>query len=428
MNVHGSARFVVLGAMSLLYFLLSAGTFNALGVVLPVMVPALGMNWAQAGLGFTLLGVATGIASLVPAILIRRIGVSLTLIAGAILLAIGFSCLMLARDALPYHIGTTLIGFGYCFCGTVAGVHVISGLFERPSTPIGIYFTLGGAGSVAGPLVFVAVQSWIGDWRAFWLICTVLALVAGAFAAIVTRGSRVKRGGDDATAVNPADWSVREALATPQYWLIVASYSICLTVNITIHSFAAQHFSERGLSHEAAASVISFGALISTIAAASAGVIGEKVHARWLMLGAQAARAIALAAIMLPQNWATLGTYAVMIGLGISFNYVSTAVLLRNYFGARANLVLYSTMCMVSTLAAAGPVIGGYVRDQSGHFLPVFATLAVVTAALIVVVLAMRPPTRANKAGGEPEQQEHERGAHYAPPLAEDGARHAQLG
>ena len=92
MNVHGSARFVVLGAMSLLYFLLSAGTFNALGVVLPVMVPALGMNWAQAGLGFTLLGVATGIASLVPAILIRRIGVSLTLIAGAILLAIGFSC------------------------------------------------------------------------------------------------------------------------------------------------------------------------------------------------------------------------------------------------------------------------------------------------------------------------------------------------
>lgn len=397
MNVHGSARFVVLGAMSLLYFLLSAGTFNALGVVLPVMVPALGMNWAQAGLGFTLLGVATGIASLVPAMLIRRIGVSLTLIAGAVLLAIGFGCLMIAKSALPYHVGTALIGFGYCFCGTVAGVHVISGMFERPSTPIGLYFTLGGAGSVAGPLVFVAVQTWIGDWRAFWLICTLLALLAGAFAAFVTRGDRLKRTDDSASAVDAAGWTAREALATPQYWLVVASYTICLTVNITIHSFAAQHFSERGLSHEAAATVISIGALVSTLAAAGAGVIGEKVHARWLMLGSLAAMTIALASIMVPQSWLSLGIYALMIGLGISFSYVSTAVLLRNYFGARPNLVLYSTMCMVSTLAASGPVIGGYVRDQTGHFIAVFAALAAMTAALIVVVLTMRPPSRAGQ-------------------------------
>lgn len=397
MNVHGSARFVVLGAMSLLYFLLSAGTFNALGVVLPVMVPALGMNWAQAGLGFTLLGVATGIASLVPAILIRRIGVSLTLIAGAILLAVGFGCLMLAKSALPYHVGTTLIGFGYCFCGTVAGVHVISGLFERPSTPIGIYFTLGGAGSVVGPLAFVAVQTWIGDWRAFWLVCTLLALLAGAFAAIVTRGDRLKRDDDGAVALDAAGWTAREALATPQYWLIVASYTICLTVNITVHSFAAQHFSERGLSHEAAATVISMGALVSTLAAAGAGMIGEKVHARWLMLGSLAAMTVALGSLMLPQSWPSLGAYALMIGLGISFSYVSTAVLLRDYFGARPNLVLYSTMCMVSTLAASGPVIGGYVRDQTGHFLAVFAALATMTAALIVIVLTMRPPTRAGR-------------------------------
>lgn len=395
MTVEGSAKIVVLGAMSLLYFLLSAGTFNALGVVLPVMVPALEMNWTQAGLGFTLLGVATGIISLVPAILIRKIGVSLTLIAGTVLLGAGFTCLMLADGAPVYHAGTTLLGFGYCLSGTVAGVHVISRLFDRPSTPIGIYFTLGGAGSVAGPLAFVGVQTWIGDWRVFWLICALLAVVAGVFAAIVTRGNKLKDSSDGYEASDPAPgWTVRDALVTPQYWLIVASYTICLTVNITIHSFAAQHFNERGLSYGGAATVISIGALVSTIAAACAGIIGEKVHARWLMLGSLAAMTIALGSIMIPQSWFSLGLYAVMIGLGISFSYVSTAVLLRDYFGTKPNLVLYSTMCMVSTLASAGPALGGYVRDQTGHFVTVFGTLAIMTTILVAVVLVMRPPSQ----------------------------------
>lgn len=398
MNVQDSAKFVVLGAMSLLYFLLSAGTFNALGVVLPVMVPALKMNWTEAGLGFTLLGVATGIISLVPAILIRKIGVSLTLTAGTALLGAGFSCLMLADGASFYHLGTTLLGFGFCLSGSVAGVHVISRLFDRPSTPIGIYFTLGGAGSIVGPLAFIGVQTWIGDWRAFWLICAVLAVIVGVFAAIVTRGDRLKGHSDGQDATDPAPgWTVREALATPQYWLVVASYTICLTVNITIHSFAAQHFNERGLSYQGAATVISFGALISTLAAAGAGVIGEKVHARWLMLGSLVAMTIALGAIMIPQSWASLGAYAVMIGLGISFSYVSTAVLLRDYFGTKPNLVLYSTMCMVSTVASAGPVLGGYIRDRSGDFVTVFGGLAVMTTVLILVVLTMRAPVRASR-------------------------------
>ncbi|MGI4879190.1 MAG: hypothetical protein ACRYG4_17080, partial [Janthinobacterium lividum] len=74
MKFHGHARFIVLAALSLLYFVLMATTFNSLGQVLPFMVADLGMNWAEAGFGFTLLGIACGAASLGPAILSRRAG------------------------------------------------------------------------------------------------------------------------------------------------------------------------------------------------------------------------------------------------------------------------------------------------------------------------------------------------------------------
>jgi hypothetical protein len=55
-------RIVILGAFSALYFLLMASTFNSLGQVLPMIVADLHLTWAQAGMGFTVLGIACGAA------------------------------------------------------------------------------------------------------------------------------------------------------------------------------------------------------------------------------------------------------------------------------------------------------------------------------------------------------------------------------
>jgi hypothetical protein len=81
MVFEGRARYLVLAALSLLYFLLTATTFNSLGLVLPSMVTELKWNWAEAGFGFTLLGLACGLTGMVPAVMIRRIGVSMTVLA-----------------------------------------------------------------------------------------------------------------------------------------------------------------------------------------------------------------------------------------------------------------------------------------------------------------------------------------------------------
>ncbi|MGA2951646.1 MAG: TonB-dependent receptor, partial [Caulobacteraceae bacterium] len=65
-------------ALSGLYFLVTAGTFNGLGVVLPAMVSQLAWNWKEAGAGYALLGVACGLTSLAAAGAIRRFGVRAT--------------------------------------------------------------------------------------------------------------------------------------------------------------------------------------------------------------------------------------------------------------------------------------------------------------------------------------------------------------
>jgi MFS family permease len=278
----------------------------------------------------------------------------------------------------------------------VAGVHVISAMFERRSTALGIYFTTGGMGSVAGPLFFIAIQKYLTDWRIFWMICAAGALVVGGFAAIVTRGSHPKHAPkSDIPVPEATGWTAREALRMPQYWIIVAGYSTCLLVNTTVHSFVVQHMNERGVSIGVAAGIVSFGAFIGAIASAIAGLIGEKVQPRFLMLSSLAALTIASGSLVIPQTLFSLGLFAVAIGIGLGFSYVAAAMLLHDYFGKRPNLELYSTMCMVSTAAAIGPGLGGYVRDHTGNFIGVFATLAAIGLVLVIAVIAMRRPARA---------------------------------
>ena len=67
------AAWLTLGSVSLLFFLVTALTFSSLGVVLPAMMGELKLSGSAAGLGFTLLGVFTGITSTVPAMPARPV-------------------------------------------------------------------------------------------------------------------------------------------------------------------------------------------------------------------------------------------------------------------------------------------------------------------------------------------------------------------
>ncbi len=404
MNFHGRTRIVVLAALSLLYFLLMASTFNSLGQVLPSMVPDLGMDWAQAGFGFTLLGIACGVASLLPAVTIRRIGVSLTLGIGALLLAAGFVALAETHSVLVYHVGATLLGLGFCFCGTVPSVHVISGMFERRSTALGIYFTCGSLGAVFGPVFFYVVSELAHGWRSYWLICAAASLAVGGLAMLVTRGGGLirKHVADADAAPDLSQWTLRHALATPQFWLIVGAYTGCLLVNTTVHSFAFQHLMEHGQTKGSATALISIAALVGAVAAAAAGVIGEKVDARRLTMLSLGALAVTSASLAVGTGAVALGLFALSMGVGLGFSYVSTAMLMQDYFGRRASLELYSAMTWISTSAAIGPGIGGMVRDRTGSFSGVFMAIAAIDVALLLGVLLMRRPVQLGAAFEEP--------------------------
>lgn len=394
-------RWATLCALSLIFFVVSAGSFNSLGVVLPDMVRELKWNWEQAGLGFTLLGVACGLASVVPVALIRRIGVRGDMTVGALTLAGGFAALWVTHSLWLYLAGTVLVGLGFALVGTVAGTLVLTGIFERRSTVVGAYFTAGALGGVAGPALARLVAALTGGWRGYWLLFTVLALGAGLFAILTSPGRGWEAPREEAPPVelDPgqilqglSDWTVRRSLLTPQFYVIVGAYTMYLLINTTAHGFAVEHLIERGVDKNLAAGMLSLEALIGAGVGLVGGVLGERLSAKTLLIAALGASTIGMAGLAQAHGLPLMLLYAAGVGLGWGLSFIAPVMLLLTYFGRRPYLELYSIMCLLSTSAALGPAFGGRVRDVMGGFAPVFWVCAGLSLLMLVAALFMKKP------------------------------------
>jgi MFS family permease len=396
-----ASRWFTFAAVSLIFFVVSAGAFSSLGVALPAMVGELGWSWTQAGLGYTLLGLACGLASLAPAVLIRRVGVRGTMLAGGFCMAAGFAAMALTQSVWLYLAATVLIGLAFALVSTVPGTHVLTDLFRNRSTALGAYLTLGALGQVAGPIFYVTAHEITRGWRPYWWMFMGLAIASSLFAVAVTPGRRDESAHETAAPEvdGPGevlerlrDWTVRRALSTSQYYVIVAGYTTFLLVNTTAHGFAVQHLAERGVDPKAAAAMLSLQALIGAGVMLLGGLIGEKLPAKTLMIVSLAAVTAASAALAQASGWGLMTVFSIGAGLGLGLSLLASSVMLLDYFGKTPNLELFSLMCLISTSAAAGPAIGGWVRDTLGSFTGVFWVCAAVTGATLAATLALRPP------------------------------------
>lgn len=397
-----SNRWFTFAALSTVFFVVSSGAFSSLGVVLPAMVGEMHWNWTQAGLGYTFLGLSCGLASLAPTALIRSIGVRGTMIAGTLCLVAGFAAMGLAHSLEVYLAATILIGLAFALMTTVPGTHMLTDLFEKRSTVLGIYFTIGALGQVAGPLFYVVINDATHGWRPFWAAFVVMGLLSGLFAIVTTPwrdkdARHVTAAPEQAGALEMLeglkDWTVRRALATPQFYIIVVGYTTYQLINTTAHGFAVEHLTERGVSAKAAAAMLSVEALIGAAVSVLGGVIGEKIPAKFLMVVSLAALTLGMAGLAEAVDWTLMWVYAVGVGIGFGLSLLAGTMMLYQYYGKRPNLELYSIMCLISTSAALGPTLGGWARDTLGSFTGMFLVCAAGSTLLTLATLLMRAPS-----------------------------------
>lgn len=381
--------------LSALFFIITAATFASLGLVLPVMVPELGWSWTEAGLGFALLGVFCGITSTIPASLIRRLGVRATLLAGAGVMAAAFFCLS-RTDGLPlYFAGCSLAGLGFTLLATVPGTYLLARLFARPSFAFGLYFTIGGLGGVAGPFLYLLVMETTGHWRSYWMVSGILVVLAALAAALlVDARTDVAARAESDPDISSQDWNLRAAMQTRQFWIIAAAYTAFLFCGITASSVSVAHLTQQGVTAMVAGSMMALEAVLNAVARLAGGILTRFVSARILLAVALGFLIVGMLALGVGRTVPMMLVFAVGIGIGYGLTFFASTILLLDYFGRKANLELFATVNLISTIGAVAPPLAGLARDHTGGFMPFFLALSALVALVLVAVIMMRPPSR----------------------------------
>ena len=389
----GLRAWITLALMSALFFIITAATFSALGLALPAMVAEMGWSWTAAGFGFTLLGFFCGITSAVPASLIRRFGVRANLLAGSAVMGVAFLCLAEAHGLLLYFLGASLAGLGYTLLDSVPGTYLLSRLFQRPSFPFGLFFTIGGLGGVAGPLIYAQVAGMTGNWRSYWLVIGTAVMLVGVFAALgADAESDVGARAEADPRISTEGWTLRDALQTQQFWIIAAAYSAFLFCGITANSVSFAHLTQHGVAAVVAASMVSVEALCNSAARLTGGVLSRFVGAKPLLVAALISLVIGLLALSVARDLPMMLLYAAGIGIGFGLANFAATILLLDYFGRRPYLELFSAVNLIGTIGAVAPTLAGLARDRIGTFTPFLVGLAILVALVMLTVTVMRPP------------------------------------
>ncbi len=398
-------RWGTFAIVSAIFFHITGSTFTSLGVVLPYMIRELSWSWTNAGLGFTLLALLTGLASTLPTWMLRNFGIKATYGIGGTIMAIGFSLLASTTGLNQYFLGTSLMGVGFASCATVPALHVLNEWSpDRRSFIIGTFMTIGGLGGVAGPLVVTGIVGATGSWRLHWWVMAasvlVLTLLAVTFVRSAPHPVAHPEGADkpapgarpEKVFRTPTPWRFQDAVRTPQYLVIVSAMTSILFCAVTMNTWAVTHMVTLGVSATVAAGALSALSLVNAASRFLGGMAATRIDPKWLLVSALVAEVISMLALAGANNMVAIALFAVAEGYASGMCYFATIMLLVNYFGTRDNAEILGTLNLVTTIAMLGPVLGGFIGDTFGGFAPVFQGISLLVLAILMFTARMQPP------------------------------------
>jgi MFS family permease len=312
-------------------------------------------------------------------------------------MVVGFSLLALCHGIYTYLIGAALLGLGFALSAVVPAVYLLNGWMpENRSTVIGAYFTIGGLGAVAGPLAANGFMAATHAWRYYWSVMAAAMLLLTLLACIFVKTPP----NDAAAAASPtgraprgeADWRVRDAIRTPQYWIISLSMTATLQCVLTTSSFAPAHMASLGVSAGMAAFVLSSNGAVGALSRYLGGALATRIDPKWLLVAGLVGEGLGMLALSFAGNHVALGVFAVTEGFGFGMCLLATTLLLVNYFGPSENPEIYGTFNLITTIAMIGPYLGGVIKDLFGGFSGLFQGNAVLMLVIVLLAATMRPP------------------------------------
>jgi len=256
------------------------------------------------------------------------------------------------------------------------------------------------AGLVVLPLVAqLAMEQ--GSWRNGWLAIGALSLLIGlvpVWLLVVRRPEDLglaadrPRGGSGSAVPEP-QFDRRQAMATRAFWLLSLYTVLVYPVQAGVSLHQVSHLIERGLAPLQAAGVVGVFSSMSALSGFAIGFLPRRISLQWRLIGTAACLSLGTAAMIFVHDIAGAYLAAGVFGLGIGGIIALLPIAWAEFFGRTSYGAIRGVVLSMQVVAQAlGPLLSGWLRDQTGDYRLSLGVLAISAAlAIFAALLARRP-------------------------------------
>jgi sugar phosphate permease len=328
---------------------------------------------------------------------------------GVVVFGLGLM-LLSYTDTLPTFYGAFLVvALGSSLCGFFPVNISLINWFERwrarALSSLSIGLALGG---ISVPLVAWSLQTF--GWRATAFSSGIIAIVVGLPLAMVIR-RRPEDHGLTVDGLPPKtpettqeiraltlerDFTAREALRTPAFWLLSLGHGFALLVvhAVSVHSITHMN-QDLGYTVEQAALVYTL-LTLSQIGGVGIGwVIGDRYKKRLIAAACMLMHMTGLLLLTYAVNVAMVLAFAVLHGAAWGLRGPFMQAIRADYFGRSAiGMILGLSMMIVVIGQVGGPMIAGILADLTGNYRTGFTILALLAGLGSLFFILARKPKR----------------------------------
>ena len=345
---------------------------------------------------------------------IDRFGAQGVICAGVVVFGAGFMLLSQIDSLLGFYGAFLVLALGASLCGffplNVALIHWFERKRARALSSMQLGFGLGG---IAVPAVAWSITAY--GWRATAFASGVIILATGIplslvfrrrpedFGEIVDGASPPPPSKEAAAAPAPGegrDFTAREALRTPAFWLLSLGHGFALFVVSAVNVHAITHMKEGlGYSLEAASLVITLQTVAQLGGIALGWAIGDRFDKRRISAVCMLMHMAGLLSLTYADVGAATGAmlvaYALLHGSAWGLRGPLMQAMRADYFGRSAIGMILGLSFMIVVLGQiGGGMIAGILADATGNYRAGFTLIALLAGIGSVFFLLAKRPVR----------------------------------
>ena len=290
----------------------------------------------------------------------------------------------------------------------IAVVVVIANWFiSRRGSAMGLTMIGTRGGMMIFPLV-ISAGIWLGGLREAFLLMALLVIIVGWLPSLLIRrrpedvglrpdglGRRARRSSADAAQTLPSDpdWTVREAMRTRAFWLLLFGTTILMAVSGSVNFTFVSHMTQNGIDADTARSALALWAGMGIVGGVLGGELRQRLAVRYSLPLVILITTSALVWFVLTDSVWMAFVFAVWHGLAFGAQLPLNRISFPDYFGRYSVGRIRSVTAPPQLLINAfGPLVSGLVIDNRGSYDLIYVVfVGLLLSAALSVLLARRP-------------------------------------